>query len=246
LRGGQAISPLNDFAENVHSQNGEDGIIAELLRRLKISDPGWCVEFGAWDGMLNSNTFALVERGWRAIYIEADPQRFHDLGRTAARYPTILPIQAFVSERRGDPRSLDAILSRTNLPTTFEILSIDIDSFDADVWENTVQYSPLIVVIEINSSIPPGPNVRHAQSGAGNSFTATVEIARSKNYTLVCHTGNLIFVRNDRVEDLSIPSQVLTNPDAMFLRTWIGFKDEPPTPRRSVLRRFLRRLGLSR
>jgi len=58
--------PLNKFCKNIHSQNGEDGIIAEILNNLKLSTKKnlWCVEFGAWDGIYLSNTFALVENGW--------------------------------------------------------------------------------------------------------------------------------------------------------------------------------------
>ena len=44
-------SSFDKYKYNVYSQNGEDGIIQELLIRLqkKISKDPWCVEFGAWD-----------------------------------------------------------------------------------------------------------------------------------------------------------------------------------------------------
>lgn len=41
------------------------------------------MEFGAWDGKHLSNTFALVEQGARAVYIEGDEGRFQDLLETA-------------------------------------------------------------------------------------------------------------------------------------------------------------------
>ena len=59
------------YAKDIHSQNGEDGIIEELLKRLEIKD-GWVCEFGAWDGVYLSNTFALVEKGFKGVYIEGD------------------------------------------------------------------------------------------------------------------------------------------------------------------------------
>jgi hypothetical protein len=47
----EKMSPLLMFRENIHSQNGEDGIVAELLKRLKLNrSGGWVCEFGAWDG----------------------------------------------------------------------------------------------------------------------------------------------------------------------------------------------------
>ena len=36
----------NTYAKNIYSQNGEDGIISELLKRLEINN-GWVCEFGA-------------------------------------------------------------------------------------------------------------------------------------------------------------------------------------------------------
>jgi hypothetical protein len=61
--------PLNKFKNNVYSQNGEDGIIQELILRMEISlENGWAVEFGAWDGMYCSNTFLLVkDHAWHAV-----------------------------------------------------------------------------------------------------------------------------------------------------------------------------------
>jgi len=53
---------LATFGRNVHSQNGEDGIIAEVLRRISETHElsRWCVEFGAWDGVYLSNTCCLI------------------------------------------------------------------------------------------------------------------------------------------------------------------------------------------
>jgi hypothetical protein len=83
-------------SRNVRSENGEDGIIAELLDRFGI-ETGGCVEFGAWDGEHLSNTYALVERGWHAVYIEGDPDRFQDLLATVGEHPKIRLLQAFVA-----------------------------------------------------------------------------------------------------------------------------------------------------
>ena len=38
------------------------------------------MEFGAWDGIHYSNSFALVERhNWNAVYIEGDKKKYNDL-----------------------------------------------------------------------------------------------------------------------------------------------------------------------
>ena len=77
------------YSKNKYSQNGEDGVIEELLKRLQI-DNGWVCEFGAWDGKHLSNTFKLVEKGFNAVYIEGDKERYKDLLIQVEKYPNIL------------------------------------------------------------------------------------------------------------------------------------------------------------
>ena len=211
--------PLIEYRSNVYSQNGEDGVIAEILRRLGLThEPdNWCVEFGAWDGKHLSNTFKLVRGGWRAVYIEGDQERFKALASTAEEYPKIVPVNAFVERFSSDAGSLDAILGRTPLPKDFSLLSIDIDGYDCDVWESLENYRPKIVVIEINSSIPPGIIWRHSTNTPGNTFSATCNVAAKKGYTPVCHTGNLIFVRSDLVGAVNIGQRYIDYPELLFL-----------------------------
>lgn len=211
--------PLNKYASNTHSQNGEDGIIAEIFNRLGLADKNnlWCVEFGAWDGIYLSNTFLLVELGWNAVYIEGEPDRYDDLLKTAKRFPKITPIKAFVARVSTDQNSLDNLLSKTNISKDFELLSIDIDSYDCDVWESLTNYQPKVVVIEINSSVPPGILWRHSSKTQGGTFSSTLKVGVSKGYTLVCHTGNLIFVRNDLVDKLNLPKKFTEFPELLFM-----------------------------
>ena len=144
---------LIEFKKNVYSQNGEDGIIQEIINRLNLFEKNnlWCCEFGAWDGKHSSNTFALVEKyNFNAVYIESDKHKFKNLLKTA-----IIPINLKVEKHKSNNNSLDNILSKTKITKDFEILSIDIDSYDLDVWESLENYNPKMVIIEIYSSIPP-------------------------------------------------------------------------------------------
>lgn len=45
-----------------------------------------------------------------------------------------------------------------------------------------------------------------------------LELGRAKGYTLVTHTGNMIFVRDDLVNTLGMDT---SNPDGMFCTRWI-------------------------
>lgn len=195
----------NQYARDVHSQNGEDGVLAEILRRLGI-EGGWVCEFGAWDGVHLSNTFNVVKTGkFQAVYIEGDNSKYGDLLRTVSQHPNIVPVKAYVTHE-GAGSCLDTILSATPLPTDFDILSIDIDSYDYQVWESLKTYQPKIVVIEINSAVNTNVEGHIHKPGvlAGTSFLPMLNLGKRKGYTFVLHTGNMIFVRNDLFDKLDI------------------------------------------
>jgi hypothetical protein len=221
-----ARAPFTSYSNNVYSQNGEDGILSEIFKRLEPSlssvNDRTCVEFGAWDGVHLSNTFQFIENfGWKAILIEGDESRFTSLKQLAVNFPNITPVNQFVGRWTDKSDNLESILSDLALPCNFELLSIDIDSYDLDVWEGLTDFSPLVVVIEINSSFPPGILKRHDEYSSGNSFSSTLEVAIQKGYTLVAHTGNCIFVKNELVKHLGIPNRYAIYPELLFKSSWV-------------------------
>jgi roadblock/LC7 domain-containing protein len=193
----------NQYARDVFSQNGEDGIVEELLKRLDINS-GYVCEFGAWDGIYLSNTFNLIQKGFKGVFIEGDKDKFQDLLKTCKNYPNIIPINAYV-DYEGE-NTLDNILQKTDIPFDFELLSIDIDSFDYHVWRSLKLYRPKIVIIEINSGINTN-NEEHIHTPdkyQGTAFRPTFNLGIEKGYKFVCHTGNMIFVRNDLFDKLNV------------------------------------------
>jgi hypothetical protein len=81
LYGGRSPHPKLDLTGLV-SQNGEDGIIAEIFSRIGCTDRIF-VEIGAGDGLVN-NTAYLLFRGWQGFWFEVNEdavaaieQRFH-------------------------------------------------------------------------------------------------------------------------------------------------------------------------
>ena len=217
---------LSKFKKNIYSQNGEDGVIEELLKKLNLEKNGWCCEFGAWDGKIGSNTFNLVKNcNFKAVYIERDKKKFNDLKKTEEKYPNILAINKSINRNINSDDSLRKVLERTKIPIDFEVPSIDIDSYDLDVWETLEKYRPKIVVIEINSSIKPGIIQKHGKNNQGNSFSATVNVGRKKGYVLVCHTGNCIFVKEDLKDKINYDNNLLDNPNILFDESWLYQKD---------------------
>lgn len=208
----------NTYAKNVYSQNGEDGIISELLKRLEIKN-GWVCEFGAWDGIYLSNTFNLVELGFNAVFIEGDKEKYKDLLNTVQKYPNITALNKYVLHDNID-NSLDVILKETKIPIDFDVLSIDIDSYDYQVWNSLKIYKPKIVIIEINSSIDTN-NTMHIHTPGkyeGTSFKPTYDLGIEKGYTFILHTGNMFFIRNDLFHKLNI---TYDNPLENFRTCWM-------------------------
>ena len=195
----------NKYKKNIYSQNGEDGIIEELLNRLNITN-GWVCEFGAWDGIFLSNTFNLVKnKNFEGVFIEGDKIKYNDLLNTVKEYPKIIPINAFVDYNIKSDYTLDKILQKTNIPINFDILSIDVDSYDYQIWESLEIYKPKIIIIEINSSIKPDiENHIHTEGiYQGTSFLQMYNLGIKKGYKFILHTGNMFFIRNELFDQLN-------------------------------------------
>jgi hypothetical protein len=212
----------NNFYEqynyNIYSQNGEDGVIEELLNILNITN-GWVCEFGAWDGIYLSNTFNLIKnKSFNAVLIEGDKNKYIDLLKTVEDFTNIIPIEAYV-DHNNTSNSLDNLLKNTNIPYDFDILSIDVDSYDYQIWKSLKDYKPKIVIIEINSSVKVDNKdwIHTPGKYNGTGFKPTYELGLEKGYKFVLHTGNMFFIRNDLFEKLNI---TYNNPLENFRNNW--------------------------
>lgn len=217
------------YKRNIYSQNGEDGIILEILKRLKLNSKNkWCCEFGAWDGIHGSNTFNLVKNlNYNAVYIEGEKKKYKDLLNTSKKFKRIIPFNKFVEYKKNSFNSLDKILKKTKISKNFDILSIDIDSHDLAVWKSLKKYRPKIVIIEINSGLLPGIKQIHGNGKIGNSFTSTMEYAQKNKYQLVCHTGNCIFIDKKYSKKLRVNKKFLNNKNVnlLFDKSWFNKRE---------------------
>jgi hypothetical protein len=199
-------SGLSSYARDEFSQNGEDGILGRIFELLDASQ-GWCVEFGAWDGIHLSNTRNLIENhGWQAVLIEADPVKFGDLQQNARTFPGVTCLNRFVGF--DPPNDLDAILAQTDAPVDLDLLSIDVDGNDYHIWERLQTYRPKVVVIEINPTMPNHIEFVQARDMAvkhGSSLLATINLGLRKGYQLVAATAcNAILARDDVFPSLGV------------------------------------------
>lgn len=195
---------MDQFQHKGYSQNGEEGIIREIVRRLGIAK-GWFVEFGAMDGVTGSNTFGLAVNGWNGLYIEGDQKYIPHLSNNIRPWPNLRMLNEYVTCEPG--QTLDELLLKADIPKDLDLLSIDIDGNDYWVWKSTA-VRPKIVVIEYNCHCDPGvsktipydPGHRWQYDDFfGASAKALVDLGKSKGYSLVCHffDVNLFFVRNE-------------------------------------------------
>ncbi|MCI0600848.1 MAG: hypothetical protein L0Y50_07730 [Beijerinckiaceae bacterium] len=197
---------LLQHKRNVYSQTGEDGIIEAILAATGEGD-SWCVEFGAWDGQHLSNTRYLIEsHSYKAVLIEGDKERWAALKGFYQGNHKVIPINTLVGF--GEADGLDAILRKTDIPSGFDFLSIDIDGNDFHVWKAMCAYWPKLICIEFNPTIPTECDFvqpANPRLNQGASLISLVKLGKVKGYELASVLPfNAFFVRNDLFGRLEI------------------------------------------
>lgn len=159
------------YGSNITSQNNENGLLSEIINRIAPKlHYGLAVEFGAPTREYCSNIFPLTDR-------------------LEKRYFDINPNENGIEKAEITPDNVNDIL-----PSGIFLLSIDVDGPDYHIWK-ALKQTPQIVVIEVNSSILPPDEIIPGDRGA--SYMAMLKLGIEKGYFLVCHTGNMLFCRNE-------------------------------------------------
>ena len=223
---------LHNYERSVYSQNGEDGIIAEVLGRLDLGG-GFLVEIGAAAGDENC-TRALIEgSGWTGVWFEADPA-LAAVAREVAPAPTLRVVEA-----RVDKDNVEGLLDEAEVPRDLELLVLDIDGNDWWVLESILRsFSPRFIVVEYNASVgfrdwvlPYDPQAswdyddRH-----GASLLAFDRLLSGKGYALVgCDSCgvNAFFVRQADAGRFLRPGDVEFHHAPMALRAGMGHSRSP-------------------
>ena len=189
----EILSDLLPFEKRVCSQNGEDGIISAIFTRIGATNK-YFVEFGVEDGKV-CNTRLLRRRGWNGL--QMDPADDKD---------------GFVKKEFITAENVESLFTKYEVPEEPDLLSLDIDGNDYWVWKAISRFSPRVIIIEYNATIPPqepktikyDPEFRWDRTdyfGAG--LGALVKLGRKKGYTLVgvnSNGVNAFFVRDDLIE----------------------------------------------
>lgn len=199
---------LDQYRKRVYSQNGEDGIIEELLNRFDISKK-YYVEFGGWDGFSFSNTANLrVNKEWEGILFEGDLKRVNSADKSINIHCEFIT-----------SKNVNQIFEKYDIPKEFGLLSIDIDGDDAYVFESldTNKFSPDIIVIEFNPGLPNHMDIKIKEMGNtqtqeiidkgyyGANLYSLYDIAKSKGYEFVTTVDwNVIFIKENLFDKLNV------------------------------------------
>jgi hypothetical protein len=134
----------------VYSQNGEDGVVAEIFRRIGARDR-FFVEVGVGTGVEN-NTRLLLEQGWRGVWVEGSRAGAEEAARRFAS--PMAQGRLTIVAGMATPDNLDALLDKAGVPEAFDFLSLDVDQHTSHLWR-ALRRRSRVACIEYNASIPP-------------------------------------------------------------------------------------------
>ena len=195
------------------SQNYEDGMIAEIFRRIGATSKTF-LEIGVGDGSEN-NTTVLLSAGWKGTWIEGDPQCCTAIQASLREMPDTAPRlrleNSFVS-----PDNIGGLLAKLGIPEEIDLFSLDIDLNTYHIWAALTAFRPRVVVVEYNAAFPPGQSWIHPYRSDGawdftQAFGASLKAYETLGSRLgYCLVGcdlvgiNAFFVRKDLVGDLFV------------------------------------------
>jgi hypothetical protein len=205
------LSFLHKYAKNYScSQNGEEGVLIECQKRgIGIFH---CVEIGGHDGRFCSNTAYVIESDISAVtglFVEADYNRYLQCKSNWAHNANVR-----CQCSRVDGRNVNAFVD-----DRCDLLSIDTDGGDLEIFCG-MKSRPNIVIVEIDSSIEP-PSER-VNSDGGVGYWAMTVAALERGYFVLCHTGNLILVKQEYGHLFpECASHPLLEWELYFKRSWL-------------------------
>ena len=204
-------NPFNSFGEGLFSQNEEDGLLFEILRRLDTQN-NFFVELGVGNGLEN-NTLALLLSGWSGIWFGGQ-----DLQIETEPTSQLIFRKCWIDLNYINKEIIPEINSKE-----IEVLSLDLDGNDYHFCKLLLDsgIQPKVWIQEYNSTfssdvewiMPYSPNHKwNSTNYFGASFKSFVKLFGQFDYTpIVCNiTGsNIFFVKEaDRYKFPEVPADV--------------------------------------
>lgn len=206
-------STWDEFGFKVFSQSNEDGLIQYLIRKVDIPNKTF-IEFGVSDYAECNTRFLLLNNNWSGFVMDGSEANIEGLINSSIYWQHDIKARAaFITKE-----NINGLLEKSGFDKEVGILSIDIDGNDYWIWENINCINPRIVICEYNPiygrdicvSVPYDKDFYRTDKHYSNlywgaSLGAYADLAKRKNYKLVCVNQmghNAFFVRNDVAESL--------------------------------------------
>jgi hypothetical protein len=200
---------LNRFEQQIFSQNGEDGAVAEIFRRIGTTDRTF-VEIGVSEGLENNTTFFLAQ-GWKGYWFDGDDSAIDKIKR--AFWHPLAKGDLKLHRAFDNAENAESLLADAGVPIEFDLFSLDIDRNTYFVWQALNRIRPRVIVMEYNSVFPPDVDwkveyhpelVFNCTTYMGASLKTYERLGEEKGYALVgCDLSgmNAYFVRKDLCGD---------------------------------------------
>ena len=231
-------NPINRAGRKCFSQNEEDGMTFEIIRRLGLAH-GSFIEFGVSDGREN-NTLALAALGWKGIWVGNECLCFTPNASENFRY-----YKQWISLS-----TLSQLMASIKKDTGIEspdIFSVDLDGNDIHIIADLLAtgIKPKLWIAEYNARfIPPirfyqAYNDNITWTGTdffGASICSYIDLFKQYDYKLIATNAvsgsNAFFIHQDYIENFNdVPDDinVLYTPPRYFLYNNYGFPVDPQT-----------------
>jgi len=199
-------NPLNLYGKKCFSQNDEDGITLEIIKRLGIKK-GVFAELGPGNGIEN-NTICLAALKWKGFWAGSEDLKFKYNNSKNFYF-----IKEWIT-RENVLKLFNEGLKNLN-EKKIDVLSLDLDGNDIYILEELIKQikQPSLIIAEYNAKFPPPikfkikyePNfVWRGDDYFGASLSEFAEVLKKYSYELICcnsHTGsNAFFIKNDFIE----------------------------------------------
>jgi len=188
----------------VFSQYGQDGIIAEIFRRIGCGKQRF-VEIGT--APLENNTGFLLFQGWSGLWLDAALPADRVLQGNLA--PLIASGRLRCDRRFLTRENVRPVIAEHGFESEVDFLSVDLDYNTFHLFEACLPLKPRVISVEYNGQLPPAfdwiaPYVENAvwdrTLAYGASLKAIEKRAAEAGYSLVgCDLSgsDAFFVRDD-------------------------------------------------
>jgi hypothetical protein len=199
---------LMRFRQKTYSQFGQDGIIAEIFRRIG-GDSRRFVEIGTEP--TENNTNLLLLKGWSGLWIDGalpDITRFRGGHARLIASGTLAVHNGLITRENVLP-----VMSRAGFGGEVDFIGIDIDYNTFHIFDAVASLSPRLFSVEYNAQFPAdlkwvaqyaADQCWDGSMAYGASLASIEERARAAGFWLVgCELSgtDAFFVREDLLQD---------------------------------------------